>query len=106
MVSCGGCCDQVQEQVPKATPAGSQWVYKETLELGKTDLTDVEVRSVLSAIRNDFPAKKYDLTSRNCNHFTEVKMQTKATCAYACQRASIAYCVEENRETETCVVIL
>lgn len=62
----------VQEQVPKATPAGSTWQYKETVDLGKTTLSEKDIRSVLSNIRNDFPAKTYDLTSKNCNHFTEL----------------------------------
>jgi len=61
----------VQEQTPKSSPPGSQWVYKETVDLGKTDLTESEVRSVLSAIRADFPAKRYDVMGSNCNHFTE-----------------------------------
>lgn len=62
----------VQEQAPKATPPGSQWIYNQTVDLGKTTLNDKEVMSVLSTIRGDFAAKTYDVMGKNCNHFTEV----------------------------------
>jgi len=62
----------VQEQAPKSTPPGSQWIYNQTVDLGKTTLSDKDVMNVLSSIRSDFPAKTYDLMGKNCNHFTEV----------------------------------
>jgi len=62
----------VQEQEPKQTPPGSEWVYNQTIELGKTNLTEAEVKGVLSSIRSEFPARSYELMSKNCNHFTEV----------------------------------
>lgn len=62
----------MQEQAPKSTPPGSSWIYDKTIPLGRTDLTDAEVRQVLREIREQFPAKSYDLMTRNCNHFTEV----------------------------------
>jgi len=62
----------IQEQTPKATPSGSQWIYSQTIDLGPSDLSEAEVRSVLANIRSDFPARKYDLLGRNCNHFTEI----------------------------------
>lgn len=61
----------VQEQVPKVTPTGSTWQFKETIDLGKTHLTDNEVRAVLSGIRASFPARSYNVMAKNCNHFTE-----------------------------------
>lgn len=62
----------VHEQTPKSSPPGSQWTFNEQLDLGKTDLSDGEVRSVLAKSRNDFPASTYNIIQRNCNHFTEL----------------------------------
>lgn len=62
----------VHEQTPKVSPPGSQWTFSEQIDLGRTDLTDNEVRTVLSKSRNDFPASTYNIMQRNCNHFTEL----------------------------------
>jgi len=62
----------VHEQTPKTSPPGSPWVFSEQLDMGKTDLSDVEVRNVMAKVRDDFPANTYHLMHRNCNHFSEL----------------------------------
>lgn len=61
----------VQEQTPRMTPAQTEWKYKETLVLGKVNLSSAELSAMLSTFRTEFPAKSYHIVHRNCNHFTE-----------------------------------
>jgi hypothetical protein len=62
----------IQAQKPKVTPPGSQWIYNQSVNLGKTDLSSSEISALLSSLRADFPANQYDLVTCNCNHFTEL----------------------------------
>lgn len=66
-VGCG-----IAEQTPKVTPPGSQWVFFQTVDLGKTTMTERQVMTVLSGLRPLFPANQYNLVNKNCNHFSEL----------------------------------
>ena len=60
----------VQQQRPKATPDASQWRYKESIDLGRTDKSAAQISALLSALSAEFAARDYDVVHRNCNHFT------------------------------------
>lgn len=60
----------VQSQQPRATPAGSDWKFKESIELGSVAIHYHEFERVLQELKDAFPANTYDLIHRNCNHFT------------------------------------
>lgn len=55
-------------QKPK-TNAGP-WKYQESIVLGDITYTSVECRDILNELRAEFKANTYDLTGKNCNHFT------------------------------------
>lgn len=77
----------VFDQVPRSTPPGSDWVFKEQLDLGKTPLSSAQLTSVLSSLRGEFLAKDYDLVGKNCNHFSEM----------VCDRAKVKFPAWVNR---------
>mmetsp|Transcript_6972 Transcript_6972/g.10989 ORF Transcript_6972/g.10989 Transcript_6972/m.10989 type:complete len:263 (-) Transcript_6972:205-993(-) len=52
-------------------PDSAPWKYKETLSLGTTSLTKNEVQAVLREMKSDWKNNTYDLTARNCNHFSD-----------------------------------
>lgn len=61
----------VTTQRPKANPMGGQWSFLQTEVLGHTQMSKQEIKELIFEMKRDFIANTYDLTSRNCNHFTE-----------------------------------
>eukprot|EP00246_Nothoceros_aenigmaticus_P007564 TRINITY_DN2146_c0_g2_i1.p1 TRINITY_DN2146_c0_g2~~TRINITY_DN2146_c0_g2_i1.p1 ORF type:complete len:261 (-),score=36.32 TRINITY_DN2146_c0_g2_i1:197-979(-) len=53
---------------PKLNP---MYTYRESISLGSTTLSPVEVKQVLNELSRAWPGYTYDLLSRNCNHFCE-----------------------------------
>lgn len=45
--------------------------YRETIEMGRIDMTREEVGEAIDALRAAWPGTSYDLLKRNCNSFTE-----------------------------------
>jgi len=60
----------IQTQTPRVSPDSSQWVYKESLLLGKTTLSSSQLRDVLRKLESDYPARDYHVVHRNCNQFS------------------------------------
>lgn len=53
-------------------PKGHQvHVYKESIHMGQSPLTETEVRTVLSEAMDDWPANSYHPVSRSCVNFAE-----------------------------------
>ncbi|KAG0581635.1 hypothetical protein KC19_4G267500 [Ceratodon purpureus] len=53
---------------PKRNP---MYTYRESLSLGRTELTRMEVEDVVQELSREWPGVSYDLLSRNCNHFCD-----------------------------------
>ena len=51
---------------PKKNP---MYVYRESLSLGRTELSRAKVREILLELSRKWQGQLYDLLSRNCNHF-------------------------------------
>ncbi len=49
----------------------SPWVFDRSVPLGKTSLSKRDVQALVDVLKREFPATSYNLTTRNCNHFTE-----------------------------------
>jgi len=60
----------VLSQVPRATPAGGEWKFKQSISLGFVQSSREEFDRILRELSDAFPANTYDLVYRNCNHFT------------------------------------
>jgi len=60
----------VMTQQPRATPAGGEWKYKQSLELGSITLSSSELGTILRDLQESFKAKHYHVVHQNCNHFT------------------------------------
>lgn len=56
----------VMEVEPKVNHPG----YRETIEMGETKLTYKEIKSVVDKLKDEFIGNTYNLTNRNCNHFS------------------------------------
>ncbi|PIK39443.1 putative desumoylating isopeptidase 2 [Apostichopus japonicus] len=54
---------------------GPQFRYKETIELGVTDLPEVDVSKVVECLGKNNPGDGYHLIHKNCNHFAEELVQ-------------------------------
>lgn len=54
---------------------GPQFRYKETIELGLTDLPEVDVSKVVECLGKKYPGDGYHLIHKNCNHFAEELVQ-------------------------------
>jgi len=61
----------IYKQKPKEIPSRAQWVFKESIVLGKTSKTKAEVRHILGTMAPKWPQNSYHLLSNNCNHFTD-----------------------------------
>ncbi|KAI8889924.1 DUF862-domain-containing protein, partial [Backusella circina FSU 941] len=46
-------------------------LFKRSIDMGTTDLTDKEVEDTLLQLSEEFAGNSYNLLTRNCNHFTE-----------------------------------
>ena len=53
---------------PKQNP---MYTYRESLSLGRTELTRMRVEGVVQELSREWPGVSYDLLSRNCNHFCD-----------------------------------
>jgi len=62
----------VCHQAPKVPPSGSGWKFKESVVIGKADISrnDWE-RTILPELESLFPASNYHLVTCNCNDFSE-----------------------------------
>ncbi|GAB5359083.1 hypothetical protein AAMO2058_000513900 [Amorphochlora amoebiformis] len=58
-------------QRPKYMPATAPWKYKESLELGRTRYSRQEVNRIVREMKRTWRNSDYDITGRNCNHFTD-----------------------------------
>ncbi|KAI3731331.1 hypothetical protein L1987_62519 [Smallanthus sonchifolius] len=47
------------------------YTYRESIVLGKTDLTNSKVNQILRELSREWPGDCYDLLSKNCNHFCD-----------------------------------
>lgn len=53
---------------PKRNP---MYTYRESISLGRTELTRMRVEAVVEDLSREWPGDSYDLLSRNCNHFCD-----------------------------------
>jgi len=58
-------------QRPKWMPSSAPWKYKESISLGFTNLSKNEVGGVLREMKSEWTNSTYDLTGKNCNHFSD-----------------------------------
>lgn len=49
--------------------------HRETIELGLTDLPEVDVSKVVECLGKKYPGDGYHLIHKNCNHFAEELVQ-------------------------------
>lgn len=62
----------VMSQKPKTPPPGSGWKFRETILIGKADISREEwSRKVLPELESKFPSSTYHMICNNCNDFTE-----------------------------------
>jgi len=67
----GGSGSGVCQQTPKVTPIGTDWKFKQSLNLGSPTLSDAQMLGVLRQMEVEWTASSYHIVHRNCNHFTE-----------------------------------
>eukprot|EP00484_Ammonia_sp_Unknown_P031005 CAMPEP_0197028794 /NCGR_PEP_ID=MMETSP1384-20130603/8400_1 /TAXON_ID=29189 /ORGANISM="Ammonia sp." /LENGTH=368 /DNA_ID=CAMNT_0042457851 /DNA_START=14 /DNA_END=1120 /DNA_ORIENTATION=+ len=68
----GGGGTGIMVQKPKSQPRGSTWVYYQSHVISKhINKSREEVREIVSALRQEWKARDYHLTNRNCNHFSD-----------------------------------
>uniref|UniRef100_A0A0D6QW82 PPPDE domain-containing protein n=1 Tax=Araucaria cunninghamii TaxID=56994 RepID=A0A0D6QW82_ARACU len=53
---------------PKQNP---MYTYRESIVLGKTNLSATAVTHILTELSRDWPGYTYDLLAKNCNHFCD-----------------------------------
>eukprot|EP01024_Parvocaulis_polyphysoides_P006779 TRINITY_DN1192_c0_g2_i1.p1 TRINITY_DN1192_c0_g2~~TRINITY_DN1192_c0_g2_i1.p1 ORF type:complete len:196 (+),score=12.82 TRINITY_DN1192_c0_g2_i1:75-662(+) len=62
--------------VYRCTPkANTMYSYRETVELGTTNLTSREVQLLIGKLSASWVGERYDLLTHNCCHFCEVFVQ-------------------------------
>lgn len=49
----------------------SPWKFEKSVELGGTPCTREELKLILNELSSEWKGNQYDLTSKNCNHFSE-----------------------------------
>jgi len=54
----------------EAGELGEQFRYKQSLHLGNTDFTQMEVEKIVETLGKEYRGDRYHLMNRNCNHFT------------------------------------
>ena len=54
----------------EAGELGEQFRYKQSLHLGNTDFTQLEVEKIIEQLGKEYRGDRYHLMNRNCNHFT------------------------------------
>jgi hypothetical protein len=60
-------CSGVFATKPRDAPG--QVVFRETIYMGDTDLTQDEVHALVQSMGAEYKGNKYHLLQRNCNHF-------------------------------------
>ncbi|KAF2151221.1 DUF862-domain-containing protein [Myriangium duriaei CBS 260.36] len=63
----------VYSTAPLSAPPGSH--HRRTLRLGSASCSAAEASHIVNSISADFPGIKYDLLTRNCNHFTDTVLR-------------------------------
>lgn len=63
-----GASSGIFEVVPRRCPG---YAFRESVQVGATDLSRAEVRALMAELAADFPGDAYNLVSRNCNHFCD-----------------------------------
>lgn len=53
-----------------AEELGEEFIFKETVALGYTDFSEVDIDNLLEMLGNSYTGSSYHLIERNCNHFT------------------------------------
>lgn len=61
----------VSAQRPRVPPPGSGWVFYQAVDLGELQVTRDEAQRAVTELQLEFPARTYDLVTRNCNHFAD-----------------------------------
>mmetsp|Transcript_31077 Transcript_31077/g.69004 ORF Transcript_31077/g.69004 Transcript_31077/m.69004 type:complete len:204 (-) Transcript_31077:621-1232(-) len=60
-------CSGVFATNPRDAPG--QVLFRESIYMGETDLTAVEVQQLVSKLGQEYKGNRYHLLQRNCNHF-------------------------------------
>jgi hypothetical protein len=50
-------------------------MYKESVRVGETYLTEAQVQRVFHSMHSDFSGPSYNLLEKNCNHFSEAFLE-------------------------------
>lgn len=58
-----------------AEELGEQFRYRQSLLLGYTDFTEMDVRRLVSEMGKNYRGDRYHLMNKNCNHFTSDLVQ-------------------------------
>ncbi|CAJ0582284.1 unnamed protein product, partial [Mesorhabditis spiculigera] len=59
-----------ENQPQDAEELGENFKFRESIIIGETDFSPVEVRTLIKEIGKEYRGDKYHLISRNCNHFS------------------------------------
>jgi hypothetical protein len=54
---------------------GENYVFKSSIEIGKTDFSEDDVKLIIESLGEDFRGDQYHLLNKNCNHFAEAFVQ-------------------------------
>jgi len=65
----------VSAQIPRVPPAGSGWVFYQSVEIGSLARPRDEVLRAINELKATWPGSAYDLVSNNCNHFSDAMCQ-------------------------------
>ncbi|OIW08047.1 hypothetical protein TanjilG_20148 [Lupinus angustifolius] len=66
-----GFCEQGTGVFSCPSGKNPMYTYRESLTLGKTNLSIFKVNQILRELSREWPGSSYDLLARNCNHFCD-----------------------------------